>query len=385
MWFGQLGISSALWTEQIARNWLTYQLTGSALQLGLVNLMRALPVMALGLWGGVLTDRLDRRMLFLIIQGWSFLVYVLMGWVVLSGSLALWHLYASSFALSLGMAMDGPLRTSTIPSTVPPERLINALSLNGLAINGTRLFLPAGVGVMLGVANPGWAYLGLAGVYLLIQVFTLQLHLPDTRSPERSSSMLGDMREGFAFVRKDRTIRALLMAAVGVQGIGFSHRVLVPVFVGATLGMGSGAYGLLLSADGLGAVLFGLGMASFGIPRRRGLYMIAVSTANAVAILLLGFADWLPLAMLVVMVSGGSSTAFRSSNNTLLLGETPVELRGRVMSFNGLNQGIAPMLMVVWGFLADLTNVTVALVALGSLALVVQVTVHVFEPRIRRL
>ena len=127
MWFGQLGISSALWTEQIARNWLTYQLTGSALQLGLVNLMRALPVMALGLWGGVLTDRLDRRMLFLIIQGWSFLVYVLMGWVVLSGSLALWHLYASSFALSLGMAMDGPLRTSTIPSTVPPERLINAL------------------------------------------------------------------------------------------------------------------------------------------------------------------------------------------------------------------------------------------------------------------
>ena len=167
LWLSQVGASSAMWTEQVARNWLTYEITGSALQLGLVNIMQAIPIVALGLWGGVLTDRFDKRKLLLVIQAYSMTIYAVMGVIILSGNLELWHLYASSFAVAVGMAMDGPLRTSTIPSIVPHERLINALSLNGIAINGTRLLLPAGVGVMLGISSPGWAYIALAMVYVV--------------------------------------------------------------------------------------------------------------------------------------------------------------------------------------------------------------------------
>jgi MFS family permease len=371
LWLSQVGVASALWTEQVASNWLTYQMTGSALQLGLVNLMRGIPVMAFGLFGGVLADRIDRRKLLLIIQVWSMVVYLAMGWIILSGNLALWHLYASSFALSLGGAMDGPLRTSTIPSLVPADRLINALSLNGIAINGTRLLLPAGVGVMLGVASPGWAYILLAAVYVLVQITTAQLRLPAAPERERPRSMLGDMRDGVGFVRSNRTVLALLISAVGLQGIGFSHRALMPVFAVDNLGMGSGTYGALLSADGLGAVAGGLIIASVGFSRRKGLLMLAFAAVNAGAILLLGWVPWLVLAAMTVMIIGGTSTGFRSSNNSLLLGHTPIELRGRVMGINGLNQGIAPIMMVVVGAIADATNVTVALSVIGAAGLLI--------------
>ena len=111
LWLSLVDASSAIWTEQVARNWLTYQIARSVLQLGVVNLMQALPNVTLGLWGGMLTDRFDKRILLLTIQAYSMTVYAVMGWTSLSGQPGALHLSASSFAVAVEMAMDGPLRT----------------------------------------------------------------------------------------------------------------------------------------------------------------------------------------------------------------------------------------------------------------------------------
>jgi MFS family permease len=390
LWLSQVGASSAMWTEQVARNWLTYEITGSALQLGLVNLMQAIPIVALGLWGGVLTDRFDKRKLLLAIQAYSMIVYSVMGAIILTGNLELWHLYASSFAVAAGMAMDGPLRTSTIPSIVPQERLINALSLNGIAINGTRLLLPAGVGVMLGISSPGWAYVALAVVYVANQVISSRLRLPDERqqakgasgAPTQQKSMLADLGEGLTFARRNGDILAVLVVAIGLQGVGFASRSLMPVFAAEKLSGASGTYGVLLSADGLGAVLGGLVIASVGFPARKGLLLLIVAGTNALAILLMGWSAWLVVAFILSMSIGGSSTAFRSSSNSLLLGGTPPHLRGRIMSINGLNPGIAAMTTVVVGAIADATNISIALSAIGGMGLLMTALVVLWRPRI---
>ena len=385
LWLSQIGASSAMWTEQVARNWLTYQMTGSALQLGLVNLMQALPIVLLGLWGGVLTDRFDKRLLLIAIQAWSMAVYVVMGLIVISGNLALWHLYASSFAVAIGMAMDGPLRTSTIPSIVPKERLINALSLNGIAINGTRLLLPAGVGVMLGVTNPGWAYIALAVVYLGNQVLSAQLRLPSLSGRREGRSMLLELGDGLKFSAQNADVRSVLIVAVGVQGIGFASRALIPVLAAERLGAGAGAYGVLLSADGAGAVIGGLILATVGFSNRKGLIMVLFAAANAMGILLLGWAPWLIAAAFFSMIIGGTSTVFRSSSNSLLLGNTPLHMRGRVMSINGLNNGIAPVSIAIVGAIAEVTNVTVAITVIGSASLVLNGLALVIHRRLLKL
>ena len=390
LWISQVGVSSAMWTEQVARNWLTYEITGSALQLGLVNLMQAIPIVALGLWGGVLTDRFDKRVLLLVIQAYSMTVYAVMGCIILSGNLELWHLYASSFAVSLGMAMDGPLRTSTIPSIVPQNQLINALSLNGIAINGTRLLLPAGVGVMLGVSSPGWAYVALAIIYVGNQMISSRLRLPDERqhatettdAPPQKKSMLADLSEGLSFARRSGDILAVLVVAIGLQGVGFASRSLMPVFAAERLSGGSGTYGMLLSADGLGAVVGGLIIASVGFPARRGLLLLIVAGTNALAILLMGWSAWLILAFVLSMSIGGSSTAFRSASNSLLLGGTPPHLRGRIMSINGLNPAFAAITTVAVGAIADATNISVALSVIGGTGLLVTALILLLRPRI---
>jgi MFS family permease len=374
-----------MWTEQVARNWLTYQMTGSALQLGLVNLMQAVPIVVLGLWGGVLTDRFDKRRLLLGIQVWNMTLYAVMAWVVLSGNLQLWHLYASSFAVAVGMAMDGPLRTSTIPTLVPQPRLINALSLNGIAINGTRLLLPAGVGIALGMTSPGWAYVALSIIFGGNQFITSKLHLPPVQGRERGHSMLAELWEGLRFAGGNADVLAVLTVAVGVQGIGFASRALIPVFAAERLGAGPGAYGLLLSADGAGAVIFGLVLASVGLGKRRGLMMVLFSAVNAVGILIVGWTSWIVVAALVSMTVGGTSTVFRSASNSLLLGNTPQHMRGRIMSINGLNPGIAPISIAIAGAIAEATNVSIAMTVIGGGSLLLNGLAIFLHRRLLRL
>lgn len=143
LWLGQLGQAMAMWSEQVARNWLTWQLTDSATAIGLVNLFRALPLITLGLLGGVVADRFDKRKTLIIIQVWSLSIYVAMAVLVLTGAIRLWHIYVTAFLLGAGMAMNQPVRTSFIPQLLEGKLLVNALSLNSIAINVSRLIGPA--------------------------------------------------------------------------------------------------------------------------------------------------------------------------------------------------------------------------------------------------
>ena len=153
LWFGQLGQATAMWAEQIARNWLTWQLTESAKAIGLVNLFRALPLITLGLFGGVVADRFDKRKVLIIIQVWSLGIYIAMAILLLTGSIKLWHIYLTAFLLGSGMAMNQPIRTSFIPQLLEGRLLLNALSLNSIAINVTRLIGPALIGFMIAFAG----------------------------------------------------------------------------------------------------------------------------------------------------------------------------------------------------------------------------------------
>jgi MFS family permease len=139
LWIGQLSQSSAGFAERVVRSWLAIELTGSAFQLGALELTRGAASLALGMWGGVLADRVEKRTLLLLIQAWELACYAVMAGIALTGNLALWHLYASAIALSLADAVNQPVRTAIVPSLVPERLVIPALSLNSIATNATRM------------------------------------------------------------------------------------------------------------------------------------------------------------------------------------------------------------------------------------------------------
>jgi MFS family permease len=385
LWFGQVAQASSMWTEQVARNWLTLELTGSALQLGIVNLMRVGPSLALGLWGGVLADRFNKRKLLLIIQTWSFLVFSLMAWVVISGRLELWHLYASAVALSFGQSINQPVRTALIPSLLPQQYVLQALSLNSIAINATRLGGPALVALLIVYSNAGWAYALSSGFYALMLLSTVHIHIPPIEVRQRSASLLDDLKEGIGYVMGNRLILALLLMPIGPLAFAFSFQTLLPVFAVRTLDMGAGAYGALLSVAGVGALVAGLAIASRGVIPRQGLLELGVGVLYGVTIIALGGVQWFWAAVPLILVASGSQTIFRASNSSLLLRNTPSELRGRVMGLTVISQSMMPVAAVFGGFLADTFGIGVAFVSIGTACVAIVLAVAVWEPRIRHL
>ena len=250
LWTGQIMGASAMWMEQVARNWLTWEMTGSALQIGAVNFVRAVPSIFAGLFAGVMADRVSKKKMLMIAQTWSLLVYSVMAWVVLSGNLQLWHLYASTMALALGMSMSQPVRAAFVPALVPQHQVIGALSLNATAMNGSRVLWPAMAGILIATVNPGYAYLTSVFFYLILQFVTYQVRNADAPDPNAKRGSMGrDVVEGFKYVWNQKTLLALLLSRFGPITIASGFQVIIPVFAVTVLGMGAGAYGALLSAS----------------------------------------------------------------------------------------------------------------------------------------
>lgn len=392
LWLGQFCQASASWSERVTRSWLAIELTGSAFQLGALELTRGLASLIVGQIGGVLADRYDRRALLVVLQTWTLAFYTVMAWLALSGQLQVWHLYASSVALSLGGAVNQPVRSALVPSLVPESLVINAISLNSIATNATRMAAPilvAGLIQLTGVG--GWGYAVNCCLYLLVMLFTQLLRAiepPD--APERS--MAQSFVRGWTFILGHRPVLTQLVIGTGPLTIGFMYQAMLVVYTTDTLKQGAAAYGALYSCAGLGALLGGLTVASLGPVLKRGRLLLIAGFLNGAAMLGMGALGLLPNfpwlilpAVPLLMLAGGSQTTFRSANNGLLLASTPRDLRGRVMSLDEVFRSAGTLLAPLIGLLADLTNAAVAMATIGAGCLIMVAAVWAWQPGIKRL
>ena len=290
LWFGQLGQASAMWAELIARNWLTWQLTESATAIGLVNVARALPLITLGLLGGVIADRFDKRRILIVIQFWSLGIYIAMAVLIMGGLIQVWHIYLTAFLLGGGMALNQPVRTSLIPQLLDSKLLLNAISLNSIAINVTRLIGPAAIGFLIAIFNDsvGPAYIIASGLYVFVIVSTFMIRSPGREPTGERLSIGRDFIEGFRYMLvENRTILALVVMAMGPLAFGFSYIQLMPAYVTEKLDMGASALGTLQSIAAVGALIGGFTLASMGSVSHKGRIMMITGIGYGVVVIAL--------------------------------------------------------------------------------------------------
>lgn len=376
--------ASAMWMEQVARNWLTWEMTGSALQLGAVNFARAIPSILAGLFAGVMADRISKKRLLVVAQTWSFIVYAAMAWIVLSGNLQLWHLYASTMALALGMSVSQPVRSAYVPALVPQHQVIGALSLNATAMNGSRVLWPAIAGILIASINPGYAYVVSVGFYVLLQWATLQVHNADAPDPEaQRGSVGGDLAAGFKFVWNEKLLLALLLSRFGPVTLASGFQVLIPVFAVTVLGMGAGAYGALLSAEGLGAIIGGFTIASRKRIARPGLIALIAGSALGVLLVLALFVSVFWVFWLLLVLIGISQITFQSSNNGAMFDRTPPHMRGRMVGVRNQSRAFVPVSNLGAGAIAEVVGVQPTFAIFGAASLAVLWAVHLWRPDLR--
>jgi MFS family permease len=374
---GQLISVIGSWMQTTAQSWLVVSMTASAFKLGLVNVCQFAPVLVLGLFAGVVIDRVPKRTMLLATQSAAAIFAALLAVLDGTGHVQLWHVYVLGLAIGVVNAFDMPARQAFVVEMVGKEDLTNAIALNSSIFNMGRLIGPAVAGVL--VASFGTAVcFALNAVSFLAVIAGLFFMRITVVRVERSGTGLSRLREGLAYVRATPTVMMTVVMAGFVATFGMNFNVWVPLLAKQEFAVGADGFGILLSALGLGSLGGALSLAFFGRGARPGV-MLTTAAALGVAELLLAVAAGLsaPIvaALVLLPVMGFAMTSTMSMANTTVQTSTPNELRGRVLSvYLTVFAGSAPFGALLAGGAANEFGVA-ASIAIGGVVTLATATV----------
>ena len=366
---------------QVAIFWQVYELTGSALLLGLTGLARAAPHMVLSLMGGVIADRWNRVRLIQAGQVANGLTVMALAALTLLGTVEVWHLYVVTVLNSAFSAVTNPARAAVIPALVPRENLVNAIALNATIGQVSQIVGPALGGFAIAWLDLGGTYLINGVVYFVAMVVILGIRTPTTPAAPTSSPWTSFV-EGMAFVQRRRIIVSMLALDLGETVLG-SYRALLPIFADL-LGVGPTGFGILGGAPGVGSVLGAVFILSLGNMRYKGLYVAGGVLGYCGALIVLALAPWFWLALVGGALLGAANSIQMVPRNTAILAISPDALRGRVEAFRSMVAGGGPPLgFTLSGVLAAAIGAPMALVVGGLACAVLVVGIVAFDPELR--
>lgn len=351
---------------QVANLWQVYQLSRSALDLGLTGLFQAIPLLTLGLFGGVLADSVDRKKLIIVAQALRFVVTIALALVTHLGQVEVWHIYGVTMLYTLFGLVDRPARQSIIPNVVPRHYLFNAVALQMTSNQISRLAGPALAGVIIGVIGITNTYYAIAASSLLVILFLLMMRSTAERSEAPPKVSLNMVIEGFQFLLRSPIIMGLIILDSSLTFFG-AFRTLLPIFAEEVLHVGPAELGALYGAPGLGA-LIGAGSVMFlgNVSYKRRLVLASTALYGLMCIPL-GYSQWFWLSFLIVAALGLLDSAGATVRHTTVQLLTPDALRGRVTSAHqAFSMGAPSLGYLQIGVTASVIGASGAL-ALGSI------------------
>lgn len=373
---------------QATQFWLVHQITGSPLSLGLVGLANAVPTIVFSPYGGVFADRFDNRRLILSTQIALAALIFLLAILTHLDVVRMWHILTIAFVSGAVNAFDQPARQTLYPHLIDRKVMTSAVALNSSVWQGTRIIAPAAAGVMIAtVGTAASFYLAGAG-YLIMAVVMLGLKVPRIESGATGSTTQ-EIVAGFRFVTGNSLFLFLIGMTFFNSFFGMTYLVLMPVFAADVLERGSEAYGMLLSASGIGSLATTIWIGSLGDFRRKGLMLIGGAVLFGLSLVAFALTSELVgsylLALALMFTVGVFNSTYMVTIMSALQMMVPDRMRGRVMSIYGMTWSILPLGALQAGAIANFIGAPLAL-AIGGLA----VTLFALSPamvnnRIRNL
>ena len=369
LYFTGQGISLVgTWMQRVAMGWLVYRLTGSAWMLGLVGFAGRIPTLALAPFAGVAADRWDRRRILYATQSLSLLQAVALAALVLSGTVEVWHVLALATFLGVLDSFDIPARQSFFVQLIDdPADLGNAIALNSSVFNVARLIGPSVAGVLIALVGEGWVFALNGFTYFSMLLALLLMRVRAVEPSDSTGGVLSNLREGFAFAWNYPAIRAVLVLITTVSFFAVPFAVLMPVFATDVLGGGPGTLGILMTAQGVGALAGALFLAARGTTTGLGPLIALAATLFGGGLVLFGMSSSLWLSLPVLAVAGFGLMVQSAASNTFLQSSVGEAMRGRIMSLYTMAFiGTLPLGSLYAGWLADRVGAQ-ATVMLGGL------------------
>ncbi|MBI5706142.1 MAG: MFS transporter [Armatimonadetes bacterium] len=334
-------------------SWHVYHLTGSSLMVGLLGLVRVVPLVSLSLFGGVLADQADRRKVMLLTQSGMALVSLALclmaalGWATVAG------LYAIVALSSVARAFDGPARQAMVVRLVPKEHFPNAASLNGVVWRLSEVLGPVLAGVFI-----GWkGILGVSGIALgygfnflsffavLIAVWMLPPCLPENEGDraKTAAEVIARIKEGLRFVNRTPALRSAMWVDFWATFCSGAEA-LLPAMATTILKLDERGYGLLAASSGLGALIAASALAWMPTVHRQGRLVVSMIGFYGLFTIAFGFSQSLPMAMASLAAVGASDMVSTVMRQTIRQLATPDEIRGRMNATSSLFHISGPQL-----------------------------------------
>lgn len=385
MWIGACLSSIGTWMQIVAQGWLIYRLSHSAFLLALDQFLGGIPIFLFSLIGGVVADRAERRKILLGSQYVQMACAILITVLVATSRIHVWHMLCVSFVSGLAQAFGGPAYQALIPTLVDREDMPNAIALNSIQFNLAVTVGPALAGQALAKLGEQWCF-GLNALSFLAPIVSLSMISAQYLPAKTTDSIMGSLKQGLHFVRKQGSMEALIVLAFCMTALSMPMRTYIPVFVKDVFHRGPETYGNLLSLMGVGSICGSLAVAGMGNIRHKG--RIALTTLVTLGAGVAGFSlsSYLPLSYAMLVLVGASMMAVFAIVTSLVQLITTNEMRGRVMSvYNCAFRGGMPMGNLISGWLVPVFTAPLVLGANGVALIILALYFFLVQRRVAAL
>ena len=372
--------------QGMVNGWLAYELTGSKAILGITTLGSALPQLSLSLFGGILADRLPKK---LVLSLGMAALAVMTLFVAISISLGIitWHyLLINSVIQGIAMALTMPSRQALVSEIVGRDKVTNAVSLNASVMNFNQIAGPA-------IAGVGVAVVGIAGVYYLMAILFLIAAvaiLPVRRartvmlSKLPTANILASIKDGLLYVRRSPVLLNVLLLSLFTVLLTMPFRNLLPVFAKDVLHVGPSRLGLLLSVSGAGALAGSLIIASLS-GKGRGMLFLHTGLLAGISIIVFTFSKSYVMSLVVMTFTGLGQAGRMTLANSLVQSHTEDAYLGRVMSLLVMQMGITGVGVFIVSIIAQFAGAQIAVAGTAGLLVLITMYYYFFTPVVRKL
>ncbi|OAI38736.1 hypothetical protein AYO38_09110 [bacterium SCGC AG-212-C10] len=349
-----------------------FDLTGKNAAVGLVGLGQGVASILLSPIGGVVADRVSKRLLVLVGQVAIGLTFLTTGILIVGDWITIPLLVGSMFMLGVVFAFIGPARQAWLGDLLPREAMPNGVALQQISMTGTRIIGPLTAGILVGVAfvGSGGTYIFMGSLFVFVIATTLMLPKTKARQDAQRKSVAGDMKLGISHVTGRPRLALLVLTFIGIVLLGFSWQVLLPGLLENELGHSPKHVGWLMTASAISGLAMTLGMAGYAGTRHAWRIMFGAAIVLGVSLILMGWAPSYAAALVVMLGVGAGGGVFQMMNNSLVMQQSEPEYFGRVMSLTMMAWGFNGLAGLPFGIMADGMGERQTLVLMGVLVMV---------------
>ncbi|HVB63193.1 MAG TPA: MFS transporter [Nitrolancea sp.] len=380
LWYAGIGYYNAYWIEIVTTGWVVLVMSGSAFDVGLVGFCRTLPMLVLGVTLGAVSDRIRRTTLLLAVQAGGMVISALLALLFIFDRANLMTLCVSSALLGSGWAADYSTRRALISEMQTTERTGNAMSLEAMSQQGSKIGATIVAGALLAAGGATLSYAVLTAIYAygVVAVLRLRRVFDDREKRHRGSiSLIRLIGEGFSTSVRAPLIRAVLLVTVVMNLLVFPYQQIIPVIARQVLDIGPQRMGVLAGADGIGAIAVAGVLVFRARSALAGRVFLGGALSATVIVICLGTSRVFPLSFSLQILAGGFSGAFGAMQPVLIINNVAPEMRARALGVLAMAIGCTPIGILLSGTLSSLFGPSVTLAGTGSVAFVLLVLIAV--------